>query len=288
MKELIIEGKEKAVIFSQWLKMTELVEQVLTRNGIKYVHLNGSVPSKKRKGLMTQFKEDPECMVFLSTDAGGVGLNLQSGSVVINMDIPWNPAILEQRIGRVHRLGQKRSVRVINSVSSSSIEARILELLKFKKSLFAGALDAEGEDVVMVGESQVSRFVKTVETVTETLEKSDPAVEKQEKREEENDERAAELKETSEETGKKSVPPTKDKLEESEQLSNLLKAGAQFLTNLSKAIAEPGDTTATDKKRGALIDRDKKTGKSYLKIPLPEKDVIQNIFATLGELISKQ
>ncbi|KHE91872.1 MAG: hypothetical protein SCABRO_02385, partial [Candidatus Scalindua brodae] len=147
VKELIIEGKEKAVIFSQWLKMTELVEHILTRNGIKFVHLNGSVPSKKRKDLISKFKEDPECMVFLSTDAGGVGLNLQSGSVVINMDIPWNPAILEQRIGRVHRLGQKRAVRVINFVSSESIESRILELLKFKKSLFAGVLDAEGEDV---------------------------------------------------------------------------------------------------------------------------------------------
>lgn len=286
LKELIIEGNEKAVIFSQWLRMTELIEHVLARNGIKYVHLNGSVPSKQRKGLMSQFKEDPECMVFLSTDAGGVGLNLQSGSVVINMDIPWNPAILEQRIGRVHRLGQKRTVRVINFVSSSSIEARILELLKFKKSLFTGALDAEGEDVVMVGESQVSRFVKTVETITETLEKSDPAVEKQEKREVEKDERTAELKEISENSGKKSVPTVKDKLEESEQLSNLLKAGAQLLTNLSMAISEPADSK--DKTAGSLIDKDEKTGKSYLKIPLPEKDVVNNIFAALGELISKQ
>jgi SNF2 family DNA or RNA helicase len=131
LKELIIEGGEKAVIFSQWLRMTELVEHVLTRNGIKYVYLNGSVPSKQRKDLMSRFREDPECVVFLSTDAGGVGLNLQSGSVVINMDIPWNPAVLEQRIGRVHRLGQSRTVRIINFVTSSSIEERILELLIF-------------------------------------------------------------------------------------------------------------------------------------------------------------
>jgi len=104
-----------------------------------YVHLNGSIPSKKRKDLMSRFREDPSCMVFLSTDAGGVGLNLQSGSVVINMDIPWNPAVLEQRIGRVHRLGQRKTVRVINFITSASIEERILDLLKFKKSLFAGA-----------------------------------------------------------------------------------------------------------------------------------------------------
>ena len=57
---------------------------------------------------------------------------------------------------------------------------------------------------------------------------------------------------------------------------------------LLKTIEEPRDTTATDKNRGILIDRDEKTGKSYLKVPLPEKEVVQNIFAALGELISKQ
>lgn len=285
VKELVLEGGEKAVIFSQWLRMTELVENVLTRSGIKYVHLNGSVPSQKRKGLMSQFKEDPDCMVFLSTDAGGVGLNLQSGSVVINMDIPWNPAVLEQRIGRVHRLGQKRSVRVINFVSSSSIESRILELLKFKKSLFAGALDAEGEDVVMVGESQIKRFVKTVETVTETLEKSDPAVEEKEEREAQRDERAAELKDLAGEEGQRPALLTDDHLGEAEELSNLLKAGAQFLTHLSEVITGPA--ASPDTNGGSLIGKDEKSGKTYLKIPLPEKDVVKNIFSALGDLLPK-
>ncbi|MDR4505337.1 MAG: SWF/SNF helicase family protein [Candidatus Scalindua sp.] len=265
--------------------MTELVENVLTKNGIKYVHLNGSVPSKKRKGLMSQFKEDPDCKVFLSTDAGGVGLNLQSGSVVINMDIPWNPAVLEQRIGRVHRLGQKKTVRVINFISSPSIESRILELLKFKKSLFAGALDAEGEDVVMVGESQIRRFVKTVETVTETMGKSDPAVEEKEEREAERDEREAELKDLAEEQGLR--PPSTAEISpgEAEQLSNLLKAGAQFLTHLSKVITGPA--ASSDKDGGSLIGKDEKSGKTYVKIPLPEKDVVKNIFSALGDLLPK-
>lgn len=285
LKELVIESGEKAVIFSQWLRMTELVEQVLTRNGIKYVHLNGSVPSKKRQGLMSQFKEDPECMVFLSTDAGGVGLNLQSGSVVINMDIPWNPAILEQRIGRVHRLGQKKTVRVINFVTSSSIEERILELLKFKRSIFAGALDEEGENVVMIGESQIKRFVKTVEAVTDNMEKSDPTVEKQEKKEAEIDEKLADLRERSEVKGKKSGAASEDQISESEQLGNLLKAGAQFLTDLSKAFSGPADSA--EKRIDSLIGKDEKTGKTYLKVPLPEKDVVKNIFSSLGELISK-
>jgi superfamily II DNA or RNA helicase len=177
LREIVLEAGEKVVIFSQWLRMTELVERVLKENGIAYVHLNGSIPSKERGALMKRFREDPQCMVFLSTDAGGVGLNLQSGSVVINMDMPWNPAVLEQRIGRVHRLGQRRSVRVINFVSKASIEERMLDLLKFKKSLFSGALDEGGQDVVMIGENQIKRYMQTVEAATENLERTIPGFE---------------------------------------------------------------------------------------------------------------
>ncbi len=74
LQEMMQEGTEKAVVFSQWHIMTDLVAKLLEANGIGYVHLNGSVPSKDRKGLMTSFREDPDCRVFLSTDAGGVGL----------------------------------------------------------------------------------------------------------------------------------------------------------------------------------------------------------------------
>jgi len=138
-------------------------------------------------------------MVFLSTDAGGVGLNLQSGSVVINMDVPWNPAILEQRIGRVHRLGQRRSVRVVNFVSKASIEERILDLLKFKKSLFSGALDEGGEDVVMIGESQIKRYMQTVEAATDRLGETDSSHEAEDQIEEARDMEAMDRKEAEQE-----------------------------------------------------------------------------------------
>ncbi|MBI5417437.1 DEAD/DEAH box helicase [Candidatus Poribacteria bacterium] len=285
LKEIIIEGGEKVVIFSQWLRMTELVEHILNRNKIGYVHLNGSVPGKERKGLMSKFKEDPACKVFLSTDAGGVGLNLQSGSVVINMDIPWNPAILEQRIGRVHRLGQQKTVRVINFVSSCSIESRILELLKFKKSLFSGALDSDGEDIVMVGESQLKKFMQSVETVAENLEKSDPSKEEQEQIELEQDNKLIDEKEKNIEKSdeKKSYEKIyKDKTLET--LNNFLTTGAQLLMNLSKIISEPD--IPLEKHLSNIIDRDEKTGKSYLKIPLPETENLKNIFSNFGELIA--
>ncbi len=242
LQENILEGGEKAVIFSQWLRMTELVEAVLKRNDIGYVHLNGSLPSRQRRDLVTRFKDDDRVRVFLSTDAGGVGLNLQSGSLVINMDIPWNPAVLEQRIGRVHRLGQRRTVRVVNFVSSGSIEARILELLKFKKSVFAGALDQDGEDVVMIGESQMKRFMNTVETITEKIEKSDPLVEEQAQREAERDEALADRAEQLERESKTGGVAGFPELEPGkglEGLNTLLVRGAEFLMDLSQTLTAP-------------------------------------------------
>lgn len=287
LKEIVVEGGEKVVVFSQWLRMGELIEEVLQRNKIGYVFLNGSVPSRQRKDLIKKFREDPSCKVFLSTDAGGVGLNLQSGSVVINVDMPWNPAVLEQRIGRVHRLGQRKTVRVINFITSSSIEEKILDLLKFKRSLFSGVLDKDGEDIVMLGESQMKKFMHSVEAVTETLEKTDPAVEKQKKREEELDDKAADISELIEEQlGERTAD---DKGREDAPLIALLQAGACFLTNLSDMISKPATSQEgqpLEKRMNEMIGRDESTGKAYLKIPLPETGVIQNIFSALGELLS--
>ena len=82
---------------------------------------------------METFRNDPACKVFLSTDAGGVGLNLQAASAVVNFEPPWNPARLEQRIGRVHRMGQSRPVHVVHMLTSESIEERVWETLRLKK-----------------------------------------------------------------------------------------------------------------------------------------------------------
>ena len=280
LNEIVTEGGEKVVIFSQWLRMTELVERILKSNNIGYVHLNGSVPAKQRKGLMQKFREDPQCMVFLSTDAGGVGLNLQSGSVVINMDIPWNPAVLEQRIGRIHRLGQKKTVRVINFVTSASIEENILGLLKFKKSLSAGTLDTDGEDIVMVGESQLKKFMQSVNTLTEGLEKKGPLQEEQERFENEKDMQASDIvNAAAEEVETLSTSKTED------ALGGLLQSGAQLLMDLSRTLLLKEQ--ATQRPVGSFIDRDEQTGNSYLKIPLPRPEVLEDLLSTFGELLSK-
>ena len=164
LHDLFQKSGEKAVIFSQWQRMHELVETVLKKNNIGYGFLHGGVPSRTRSVLVDRFKSEESVRLFLSTDAGGTGLNLQNASTVINLDLPWNPAILEQRIGRVHRLGQKRPVQVINLISEGTIEHGMLSVLAFKRSLFAGVLDG-GEDVIFMGESRLNRFMKDVENV---------------------------------------------------------------------------------------------------------------------------
>lgn len=120
LDELCIQSGLKAVVFSQWERMTRMVEKRLRSMGLGYVRLHGGVPTAKRGALMEHFREDDDVQIFVSTDAGGVGLNLQSGSVLNNLDVPWNPAVLEQRSGRIHRLGQTRKVQIITIVAADS------------------------------------------------------------------------------------------------------------------------------------------------------------------------
>src|SRR5208282_3718498 len=151
-----------------WLKMHELLVRRFEDRPWQHVLFHGGVPGHKRKDLVDRFREDPNCRAFLSTDAGGVGLNLQHANVVLNMDLPWNPAVLEQRIGRVHRLGQRQPVRVVNFVAQGTIEEGVLGVLKFKKSLFAGVLDG-GETEVFLGGSRLTKFMETVESATTAI-----------------------------------------------------------------------------------------------------------------------
>jgi hypothetical protein len=91
---------------------------------------------------LVDFHDDPKAAILFLTDAGGVGLNLQkAANACINLELPWNPAVLEQRIGRIHRLGQKRPIDVYNLVSRACIEERIAGLVAGKRALFKGLFD---------------------------------------------------------------------------------------------------------------------------------------------------
>ncbi len=135
----------KVIVFSEWEKMLELVRDLCKRLKLGFAWHTGSVPQQKRRAEINAFKSDPNCRVFLSTDSGSTGLNLQNASVVVNCDLPWNPAKLEQRIARAWRKHQTRPVTVINLVAEGTIEHRMLETLANKQALADGVLDQRGD-----------------------------------------------------------------------------------------------------------------------------------------------
>jgi len=132
-----IRGRQKqAVVFTQWTRMGDLLEEQLREAGFAVAYLHGGVEAKKRAELVEEFQRG-KFHVFLSTDAGGLGLNLQSASMVINFDLPFNPAKVEQRVARAHRLGQTESVYVVNLLMSGSIEENLVRIIARRQKLFS-------------------------------------------------------------------------------------------------------------------------------------------------------
>jgi superfamily II DNA or RNA helicase len=120
----------KVLVFTEFVPTQEMLYEFLTERGFEVVCLNGSMDMEERKRVQDAFAKDAR--ILISTDAGGEGLNLQFCHVVINYDIPWNPMRLEQRIGRVDRIGQTHTVRAINFVFEDSVEHRVREVLEEK------------------------------------------------------------------------------------------------------------------------------------------------------------
>jgi superfamily II DNA/RNA helicase len=143
--QLMDEDDRKIILFSEWTTMLNLIEPFLEDRKLRYVRLDGSVPQKKRQGLIHQFQKEPDCKLFIATNAGAVGLNLQAANTVINIDLPWNPALLEQRISRAHRMGQKRPVQVFLLVTEDTLEEKLLGTLSAKHALALAALDPDSK-----------------------------------------------------------------------------------------------------------------------------------------------
>jgi len=149
LAETCLDGGRKVVVFSEWEKMIRLAAERADRLGIEHLTLSGRVPTTRRGPLLDRFREDAGIKVFFSTDAGGVGLNLQAAQTVINLDLPWNPARLSQRIARVHRMGQPRSVNVVLLIAEDSIETRIERILETKQGLFDAVItEGAGADTI--------------------------------------------------------------------------------------------------------------------------------------------
>ncbi len=156
----------KIIVFSEWIGMLTLIRSYFEKHKIGFAWHTGSVPQIKRRREIKAFKEDPDCRVFLCTESGGSGLNLQNASIVINVDLPWNPAKLEQRIARAWRKGQQRPVTVINLVARNTIEHGMLGTLALKQGLADGVLDGIGDltevQLKRGGESFLTRLEQTL------------------------------------------------------------------------------------------------------------------------------
>ena len=162
----LAEGR-KVVVFSQWRRMLRLAHWAtrhqLTREGVTAAFFTGAEGQKRRTQNLVDFHDDPACRVLFATDAGGVGLNLQrAASACINIELPWNPAVLEQRIGRIHRLGQRRPIDVYNLVSEPGIESRIADLVGSKKAFFTGLFDGTTDEVAF---ERSGNFLSRIERV---------------------------------------------------------------------------------------------------------------------------
>ncbi len=305
MRELAIEENRKVVVFSEFERMTHLAGEELTKLGIGFVSLHGGVPSRQRGALMEKFKTDPECKVFLSTDAGGVGLNLQSASVVVNFEPPWNPARLEQRIGRVHRMGQSRPVHVIHMLTSDSIEQRVWETLKLKKSLFAGVFDSTtGEvDFSKLRKKSMLQVVKEIfadqpgrpkpiveepapEPVNVMVAAAGQAVEPEAMEQPELEQ--SELGQPAEEAVKSSAPRASARIEDA--AAGLLEAGLKFLESVAppRAAASAAETPASplEQALSGLFKHDPATNRPMIAIPLPESINQERIATALSGLVN--
>ncbi len=145
LEDVAVSNGHKVLVFSEWERMLHLVRDLAKEMGLGFAWHTGSVPQQKRREQIRMFKDNPDCSLFLSTDSGSLGLNLQEASIVVNIDLPWNPAKLEQRIARAWRKFQTRSVGIINLISEQSIEHRMLGMLAQKQQLADGILDGRGD-----------------------------------------------------------------------------------------------------------------------------------------------
>ena len=318
-------GDEKVVIFSEWERMARLVAIELEKRGIRFEFLNGSIPAKQRGRLVENFTTLPESRVFISTDAGSTGLNLQVASILINLDLPWNPAVLEQRIARIYRLGQERPVQILNLVSKDSIEEGMIAKLKFKTSMFEGVLDG-GEDSVFVSDDKFKKFMDDLSCVMDDTPKP-PAVEYADNETEEQTAKTADNEETktkATEHAKKDTVTESD--DDSEVLKDLARQSSPFVEShiqtldgfsdhdvqptpshgrhtVPSAPSDPrqlisqgvsfltglAETLKSEEATRQLVDNivevDEKTGEVNVKIPVASKETVMQLFSLLGKLM---
>lgn len=140
----LIEGQHRALIFSQFTSMFEILENKLSEEGIVYYKITGDTPKRRRLELVNDFNQGTVPLFLISLKAGGTGLNLTGADVVIHYDPWWNTAAQDQATDRAHRIGQTRAVTVFRLIVKDTIEEKIMQLQESKKKLSDDILEGEG------------------------------------------------------------------------------------------------------------------------------------------------
>ncbi|MBN4081736.1 DEAD/DEAH box helicase [bacterium AH-315-C07] len=269
----------KIIIFSEWIKVHKLIGRLLRELNIGFVELNGKVPVKLRGKLIEKFETDDQCKIFLSTEAGGVGLNLQIADTVINFELPWNPAKKNQRIGRIDRLGQKNEkLTVFNFITRGSIEERIAGGLLLKQNLFEGALvGSNATDFVDFSNKGKSQFIEQLQELIsenstssyfESIEQNDEIKETGDVMESVLDFSDEEEKEqVAIDQAKTEVSPdtTHGVITPGKELEDVMNNGMQFLAGLFKMST--GKELSSENQQ---VSVDAKTGEVTIKFKIPK------------------
>jgi superfamily II DNA or RNA helicase len=272
IEQLFEEDGSKVVLFSEWTTMLDLIQPMLTKRKLDYVRLDGSVPQRQRQELVHKFQTEANCRLFLTTNAGSTGLNLQAANTVINVDLPWNPAVLEQRIGRAHRMGQLQPVQVFVLVTEGTLEENLLQTLAAKKELFLAALDAQSD----VEQVDLQSGMEELKSRLELLLGARPEASVDET-----------VKAASEEATQTFADTHRERVAAAG--GEMLGAAFKFLGELvSQHESAPPPESLVANLRGSLnacVDQDG-DGKPRLTVTLPDRAALDNLAQTLAKLLA--
>ncbi len=272
-ERLFEEEGRKVVLFSEWTTMLDLIEPLLDKRELDFVRLDGSVPQRQREELVHEFQTNPSCRLFLTTNAGSTGLNLQAANTVVNVDLPWNPAVLEQRIARAHRMGQTQPVQVFVLVTEETIEENLLATLASKKELALAALDSESE----VDSVDLATGMDELKSRLEILLGAKPEAPIDET-----------VKANASDAAREYSTERRERVASAG--GELLGAAFKFLGELvaqQGPLTQPPEALVANLRQGlgACVDDDP-TGKPRLTFTLPDRSALDNLAQTLAQLLS--
>lgn len=161
LDEIVGENGHKAIVFSQYTTMMDVLQMHIKKRGYKFLRIDGNTPTKERAAMQKAFNENKSIDLILASEAGSTGLNLQAADYVFNYDDNWSPALMNQREDRAHRNGQKNSVTVVNFICKNTIEERIRSVIYSKNRVSSEVLGDNLDVAVMkrLGVQQVAKML---------------------------------------------------------------------------------------------------------------------------------